>query len=77
MSSHLEYIYKVLLEYNQSSHKLGSAISTNEGNQSIKYLLFNDIEKVKANVEQVIKEVGKPNHKLLKYKKNRRRLLFD
>ena len=59
LSSHLEYICKVLLEYSHSSRKSGGTISTNEGNRSIKHLLFNDIEKVKANVEQVIKEGGK------------------
>ena len=55
LSSHLEYICKVLLQYSHSSHKSRGVISTNEGNQAIKNLLFNDLEKVKANVEQVIK----------------------
>ena len=59
MSNHLEYICKVLVEYSHSSHKSSGAISTNEGNQAIKNLLFNDLEKVKANVKQVIKEGGK------------------
>ena len=77
LSSHLEYIYKVLLEFSHSSHKSGGAISTNEGNQSIKHLLFNDIEKSKQTLNKLSRKVAKPNHKLPKCKKNRRRLVFD
>ena len=76
MSSHLEYICKILLEYSHTSHKTSGAISTNEGNQAIKNLLFTDLEKVKANVEQVIKEGDKTKSQATKIQEKQKEIAF-
>ena len=76
MSSHLEYICKVLLESGHSLHKSGGVPATNEGNQSIKYLLFNDIEKVKVDVEQLIKEGDKIKSQNIEIREKQKEISF-
>ena len=76
MSSHLEYICKFLLEYSHSSRKSGGAISTNEDNQAIKRLHFTNIEKVKANVEQVIKESDKTKSQATEIQEKQKEITF-
>ena len=76
MSSHLEYICKFLLQYSHSSHKSGGAISTNENNQTIKHLLFTDIEKVKSNIEQVIREGDKTKSQVTEIQEKQKEIAF-
>ena len=61
VNSHLEYVCKVLLSNNQLSHKpiANGYVHTSEGNEAMKQLLFSDVEKMKAKVEQASKEGDK------------------
>ena len=59
VNSHLEHVCKVLLSNNLLSHKPNGYVHTSEGNEAMKQLLFGDIEKVKAKVEQASKDGDK------------------
>ena len=77
LSSHLEYICKVLLEYSHSSHKSDGAISTNEGNQAIKHLPVTDTEKIKADVEQLMKEGDKIKSQATEIQEKQKEISFQ
>ena len=76
VNSHLEYICKVLLSNNHSSHKPNGYTHASEDNEAMKQLLFTDIEKVKAKVEQASGEGDKTKSQATEIQERQKEIAF-